>query len=299
MTSSGFARDFYRLALNASSAILGIETTKKLDSRFRFGRKLDLGNPKTLSDKICWIELNTDQTLAARCTDKYAVRSYVEEKGLGGILIPLVGGPWTNVSDIDIDSLPDQFVLKATHGCEMNYICRDKSKLDRNDLLNKVSQWLKEDYPRACIEPHYKLVPHRIYAEAFVGGMDDTVDYKFHCINGEPRFCLTCSERESAGGLKLNLFDLEWQPMEGLQGPMKNDKEVARPALLDGMLAVARTLAEGFDFVRVDLYEHEGRVYFGEMTFSPASGVLEYFTDDFVERWGDELHMLALEGRAA
>lgn len=293
MTSSGLARDLYRHALNASSAILGVETTKKLDSRIRFGRKLDLENPKTLSDKICWIELNTDQTLAARCTDKYAVRSYVEEKGLGDILIPLVGGPWINASDIDIDSLPERFVLKATHGCEMNYICKDKSRLDRNDLLNKAGQWLKEDYPRACIEPHYKLVPHRLYSEEFVGGLGDVVDYKFHCINGEPAFVLTCSNREDS--LKLNLYDLDWNPISGLQGAMRNERKIERPKNLKEMLEVAKTLSSDFDFVRVDLYEADEKIFFGELTFSPACGVLEYFTDSFVAKWGEVLHVKGLD----
>lgn len=293
MTSSGLARDLYRHALNASSAILGVETTKKLDSRIRFGRKLDLENPKTLSDKICWIELNTDQTLAARCTDKYAVRSYVEEKGLGDILIPLVGGPWTNASDIDIDSLPERFVLKATHGCEMNYICKDKSRLDRNDLLNKAGQWLKEDYPRACIEPHYKLVPHRLYSEEFVGGLGDVVDYKFHCINGEPAFVLTCSNREDS--LKLNLYDLDWNPISGLQGAMRNERKIERPKNLKEMLEVTKTLSSDFDFVRVDLYEADEKIFFGELTFSPACGVLEYFTDSFVAKWGEVLHVKGLD----
>lgn len=293
MTSSGLARDLYRHALNASSAILGVETTKKLDSRIRFGRKLDLENPKTLSDKICWIELNTDQTLAARCTDKYAVRSYVEEKGLGDILIPLVGGPWINVSDIDIDSLPERFVLKATHGCEMNYICKNKSRLDRNDLLNKAGQWLKEDYPRACIEPHYKLVPHRLYSEEFVGVLGDVVDYKFHCINGEPAFVLTCSNREDS--LKLNLYDLDWNPISGLQGAMRNERKIERPKNLKEMLEVAKTLSSDFDFVRVDLYEADEKIFFGELTFSPACGVLEYFTDSFVAKWGEVLHVKGLD----
>ncbi|MGO5205023.1 ATP-grasp fold amidoligase family protein [Parolsenella catena] len=293
MTSSGLMRNVYRRVLNASSAILGVERTKRLDSCIRFGRKLDLKNPRTLSDKIVWIELNTDQALAARCTDKYAVRSYVEEKGLGSILIPLVGGPWAKASDIDVDGLPNQFVLKATHGCEMNYICRDKTKLDYNDLMEKTTLWLKQDYSRACIEPHYKLVSHRLYAEEFIGGLGDVVDYKIHCINGEPSFVLTCSNRENS--LKLNLYDLDWNPIRGLQGPMKSNNEMSRPGKLAEMIEISRTLASDFEFVRVDLYEENDRVLFGELTFSPACGVLEYFTDSFVEKWGEVLHVKGLD----
>lgn len=282
----------YRAALNISTSLFGVARVKKFDSRFRFHRQLDLKNPKTLSDKICWIELNTDQTLAARCTDKFAVRSYIEEKGLGDIIIPLVGGPWIDASEIDLDALPKQFVIKATHGCEMNYICKDIANLDCADLIRKVTLWLKEDYPRACLEPHYRLVPHRIYAEEYLSGLDDVIDYKIHCINGEPVFILTCSNREDS--LKLNLYDLDWNPLNGIQGSKKNIAEINRPANLDRMIEVARILSSDFDFVRVDLYEQDEKVRFGELTFSPACGVLEYFTDSFVRQWGEVLHVKEL-----
>ena len=258
----------------------------------RFGRKLDLSDPKTLADKICWIELNTNQALAARCTDKWAVRDYVAKKGLAGLLVHAYG-PWGSVEDIDVDSLPQAFALKATHGCEMNYLVPDKDSLNIDDMLAHARKWLGEDYPRACVEPHYKLVPRRVYAEDFIGGMDKIVDYKFHCLNGEPRFVLTCSERDK--GLKLNLYDLDWNSIDGLQGPLRNGKQIARPKLLSEMIDAARTLSADFDFVRVDLYESDGRIMFGELTFSPACGVMDYYTDDFITRWGRELRVHGLE----
>ena len=283
MSSVGIVRDLYRRLLNAETAVLGIKRTKELDARVRFGRKLDLSDPKTLADKICWIELNTDQALTACCTDKWAVRDYVAEKGLANLLVPAYG-PWERAEDIDVDSLPQAFALKAAHGCEMNYLVPDKGTLDEADMLAHARKWLGEDYARACVEPHYKLVPRRVYAEDFIGGMDEIVDYKFHCLNGEPRFVLTCSERDR--GLKLNLYDLDWNPIGGLQGPMRNCKQIARPKLLAEMIDVARALSAEFDFVRVDLYESDGKVMFGELTFSPACGVMGYYTDDFITRWG-------------
>lgn len=292
MSSAGIARDLYRHLLNAEALVLGAKRAKELDARIRFGRKLDLSSPRTLADKICWIELNTDQTLAARCTDKWAVRDYVAEKGLASLLVPAYG-PWRCVEDIDVDALPNAFALKATHGCEMNYLVSDKKLLDVDEMLAYARRWLDEDYPRACVEPHYKLVPHRVYAEDFIGGMDQIVDYKFHCLNGEPRFVLTCSERDR--GLKLNLYDLDWSPIDGLQGSMRNDKKIAKPKLLDEMIDAARTLSADFDFVRVDLYESDGKVMFGELTFSPACGVMEYYTNDFVMRWGEELRVHGLD----
>lgn len=288
MSKGGVARNIYRCLLNVEAKVLGVKRAKELDSKVRFGRKLDLTTPKTLADKICWIELNTDQTLAARCTDKWAVREYVSEKGLEGLLVPAYG-PWKRAEDIEVETLPHAFALKATHGCEMNYLVPDRDALDVDDMLAHARKWLAEDYPRACVEPHYKLIPHRLYAEDFIGGMDEIVDYKFHCVNGEPRFVLTCSERDKE--LKLNLYDLDWNPIKGLKGPMKNNKQVAKPQLLDEMLEVARKLSSDFDFVRVDLYETDSKIMFGELTFSPACGVMDYYTDDFIGKWGEVLQI--------
>lgn len=294
MSSTGIPRTIYRACLNAASTTFGTKRAKTLDARVRFGRRLNLDDPKTLADKVSWLELYGNQERMARLTDKYAVREFVASRGLVDTLVPLAGGPWNDVMEIDTDALPDAFVLKATHGCEMNYIVRDKGVLDETDMLACARRWLVEDYPRACVEPHYRLIPHRLYAEEYIGGFSgDVVDYKFHCVNGEPAFVLTCSERRSKGGLRLNLYDLDWQPIDGLQGSEANNREIARPSLLMEMIDVSRMLARGFDFVRVDLYEHEGKVFFGEMTFSPASGVFGSFTDEFVDYWGNRLRITA------
>ena len=284
MPKNELVKQVYRKSLNCLSCVMGVGWSKKFDARVRYHRKLNLSNPTTLADKVSWIELNTDQRLAAKCTDKYEVRSYVASKGLEGNLIPLCGGPWESVKQINVDLLPSKFVLKATHGCEMNYICTDKNMVNTNKMLSVAQKWLQTDYPRACVEPHYRLIPHRLYAEEFVGGIDDTIDYKYHCINGEPVFCLTCSNRRES--LKLNLHDCQWAPLAGLQGPMKNNHKIPKPKQLNQMLKIARTLSSDFDFVRVDLYEKEGNVFFGELTFSPAGGVFPYFTDDFIAYWG-------------
>lgn len=293
MSSVGFGRNLYRGLLSGLALCAGTKRAKLLDASIRFGRRLNLDDPQTLADKISWLELNGDRETMARLTDKFEVRGYVEEKGLGDILIPLCGGPWEDISDIDVDALSSQFVLKATHGCEMNYICKDKAALDVADMVAHARKWLASDYPRACVEPHYKLIPHRIYAEQYVGGMDDVVDYKLHCLNGVPSFILTCSNRERS--LKLNLYDLDWNAIDGLQGSMKNPGDIERPSMLSKMVDVSRALSSDFEFVRVDLYEKDGQVYFGELTFSPAVGVLPYYTDEFIAQWGEILHVTGLD----
>lgn len=281
----------YRTFLKGYAAVAGSKRAKVADARLRYHRRLNLDRPKTLADKVSWIELNTDQKLAARCTDKWEVRGYVAGKGLDSLLVPAYG-PWERAKDIDVEALPNAFALKATHGCEMNYIVPDKSRLDVDDMLAHACDWLAHDYGRACVEPHYRLVPHRVYAEDFIGDMDQIVDYKFHCLNGEPCFVLTCSERGT--GLKLNLYDLDWNPIPGIQGSMKNDKQISRPVLLSEMTEVARALCQDFDFVRVDLYEASGHVMFGELTFTPAGGVMDYYDDQFNSFWGGVLHISAL-----
>lgn len=289
MHDNDLKKRLYRSFLNQLAKRAGVKMAKETDASLRFGRRLNLDKPRTLADKVSWIELNTDQESAARCTDKYEVRRYIESKGFEEILIPLVGGPWSRITDIDVSRLPNQFVLKAAHGCEMNFICKDKSSLDESHMFRLAAEWLKRDYPRACIEPHYKLIPHRLYCEKYIGGIDDVIDYKIHCINGNPEFILTCSNRTRA--LKLNLYDLDWNALPGLQGDMRNEEEIARPRLLTDMVGIAKELSENFDFVRVDLYETNGRVQFGELTFSPAAGVFPYFSDSFISRWGKELHV--------
>ncbi len=293
MSHSGPAKNTYRTFLNGYAKFAGSERAKMFDAKVRFGRRLNLKDPTTLADKVSWMELYGNQLLMAQLTDKCEVRSFIAERGLADTLVPIVGGPWFDASQIEFSALPGKFALKATHGCEMNLICKDKVKLDIRAARATAAKWLREDYSRACVEPHYRLIPHRVYAEAFVGGMGDTIDYKFHCINGKPEFVLTCSGRWTSRGLRLNLYDLDWGPIDGLTGPLINDYEISRPTLLTEMIDIATRLADGFDFVRVDLYEYENRVYFGEMTFSPASGVFEYFTDEFVERWGNKLEVHA------
>lgn len=280
-------RDIYRGFLNASSKVLGVRFTKKFDAAFRFRRKIDLKTPATLSDKLCWLELNREEPLKIRCTDKYEVRSYVRDKGLESILVPLCMPVCSDIGEIDFDKLPDQFAMKATHGCEMNLICEDKSKLDKELLLKKAKNWLEHDYSRACVEIHYRKIPHRIIFEEFLQDADKIIDYKIHCFHGKPDFILVCSERIE--GLKLNLYTLDWEPIHEIVGSHKNNIEIKKPDDLEKMIEISSILSKDFDFVRVDLYDINGKIHFGELTFSPASGILPYLSESFIREKGELL----------
>lgn len=288
-------KQIYGGCLNILSSVAGIGNAKKFDAWFRFRRKLNLKNPRTLADKVSYLELFDQHELAPMCTDKYAVRQYIQDKGLGHILVPLVGGPWSKVEDVDFDTLPNAFALKATHGCKMNYLVSDKTNLDKEDCVKKMRRWLATTYGTYSVEPHYLKIPHRIYAEKHLGDMSQLVDYKFHCLNGVPQFVLTTGNRhlDSSGAMKAtkNLYDINWNPINGI-AKMASEVEMSKPTCFDEMLDVARKLSEDFKFVRVDLYEIDGEVLFGELTFSPACCVFPSFTDEFIEKMGEKLDIV-------
>lgn len=281
-------KDTYRLLLNISTKVLGIHTTKILDARFRFGRKINLNNPTSLADKLCYMELHDDNPLKVSCSDKYAVREYVTKKGLADILVPLCHDVCTNAEQIQYHKLPQQFAIKAAHGCGMNLICEDKDNISQEQLMDTAKKWLDMDYPRACIEPHYKKIPHRILFEEFLQDADRIIDYKFFCFHGVPDFVEVCSNRRS--GIKLDVYTLDWAPLDAVVGKKKGNHGVPQPDSLSDMIEICKILSADFNFVRVDLYEINKKVYFGELTFSPAAGVLPNFHEDFLKEKGTRLH---------
>lgn len=214
------------------------------------------------------------------------------------LLVPVVGGPWSSIDEIDFATLPKRFVLKATHGCKMNYFVPDKAHLDISSCRREMERWLKITYGTYSMEPHYAKIPHRIYAEEYLDEMSNLTDYKIHCLNGEPQFILTVTDRVADGDkamtATLDLFDVHWTPIRALKAsgkeiPGKGD--LPKPANLEDMLGVARKLSADFKFVRVDLYNLHNKILFGELTFSPACCVFPYFSDEFNLEMGSRLRI--------
>ena len=286
----------YAGLLNGIQKNFGIDAAKKFDTMLRFHRKLDLKNPKTLADKVSYIELHEQSPLASICTDKYAVREYITKKGYERLLVPFAGGPWTSVEEIDFDALPDSFVLKATHGCKMNYFVPNKSQIDIDACKSEMNRWLNTVYGTYSMEPHYTKIQPRIYAEAYLGEMSQLTDYKFHCLNGIPNFVMTMTDREADGDkamrVTLDLFDMEWNPVNQVVGA-NHEKAgtgaVPKPKCFDEMVQIATDLSRDFKFVRVDLYELNGQVLLGELTFSPACCVFPYLSEEFLKEMGNKL----------
>lgn len=286
-------KTIYGGLLSLITKVAGIDAAKKFDTRLRFHRKLNLKNPTTLADKVSYIELHDQSPLAPTCTDKAEVRKYVAQHGYGDILVPLIMEPVSSVEQIDFEKLPETFVFKATHGCRMNYVVRDKSKLDVEDCKRVMNKWLNTTYGTYSMEPHYLSIPPRIYAEKFIEDMDGLIDYKLHCFNGEPKFFMVCTGRSDKEGESMSvlfsLFDTEWNYIDEIVG-YKNEKkgpsDIPKPKTLGKMIEIAKELSKDFKFVRVDMYEVEEKVLFGELTFSPLACVFPPFSEKFIADMG-------------
>ena len=254
------------------------EYMTKIYFRMKMKKRLNLANPATFNEKIQWYKLYycADNDLVVQCSDKYAVREYISRLGYQGTLNRLIG-VWDNVDDIDWDILPEKFVIKCNHGCGYNIICKDKSKLDRVKANSVLRGWMKEDFGLYNIEPHYNKIEKKILCEEFIETNDGHLpkDYKIFCFNGIPRVIGVYGERDSS--LKRAFFDTEWNLLDISRSEW--DLEITKPKLLKKALVMSETLARPFPFVRVDLYDCEERIIFGELTFSPAAGFAYHFLD--------------------
>lgn len=286
----------YGAALMGLMRIAGKDTAKKFDTWLRFRKRLNLKNPESLRDKVIYIENHCPSPMAARCTDKWDVRSYVAEKGFADTLVPVYGTVYRAFDEIPFNRFPDQFVLKATHGYKMNYFCTDKAALDLADCRKTVEKWLRTTFGAYSGEWHYLEIPHRVYCERYLGDAERMIDYKFHCMNGIPQFVQVCSNRGANGNRAMeatwDLFDMEWNHIPELvfsDGTQAGSGDVPRPKGFEAMRDIARKLSEDFKYVRVDLYELDGRIYFGELTFTPSCGVYAHYSDSFLREMGKQL----------
>ncbi len=241
----------------------------------RMSQRLDLDNPQTLNEKVQWLKLNDYQENYTNIVDKYEVRSYIKYVLGEEYLIPLVGGPWTDFSQIDIGLLPNRFVLKTTHDSGGVVVCTDKQKLDIGRAKKKLEKSLKNNFYWLGRERPYKKIQPQIIAEQYLvdDGGEELKDYKILCFNGVPQNIMVCTGRLQ-GGVKYYFFDLDWNflPLNNGDEKLPIDFTLPKPKHLNEMIRVAEILSKGFKLLRVDLYEANSRVYFGEMTLYPDSG---------------------------
>lgn len=263
----------------------------------RTGKRLDWSNLHTYTEKMQWIKLYGATDLKSKLADKYAVREWVKEKIGSEYLIPLLG-VWDDPKLIDFNNLPEKFVLKVTNGSSTNIIVDDKSKIDIDVTKAKLDYWMKVDrsYQKG-FELHYANIVPRIIAEEFIEYKESTdlPDYKFLCFNGEPYYCWVDVGRYH--NHKRNIYDLEWNLQPFNQSTYGNvESPIDKPKNFEKMIDIARVLCKGFSHVRVDLYDVNGKIYFGEMTFTNGSGYELIVPEEYNKCLGDLWKIDGIDG---
>lgn len=257
----------------------------------RFGREPELENPKGYNDKLQWLKLNWYDPLAVKCADKYGVREYVAEK-IGAQYLNQLYGVYESVDEIDLEELPKSFVLKATHGCGFNIICKDKTVMKWRKEYRRMRRWLKTNYFWKSREWVYKDIKPRIVCERFLEdkGTGQLLDYKIFCFEGEPKIIQVDFDRFK--NHRRNLYDLDWNLLDvEIKYPRDNSVIIEKPDKLELLLDLSRKLSREFPHVRVDFYYVEGKIYFGELTFFHASGTGKFKPEEFDYVMGDWLKL--------
>lgn len=256
----------------------------------KFKRRLDLENPKRFTEKIQWYKLYYKNELMPICSDKYRVREYVKSKGLENILIELYE-VFKEPEEINLNVLPEKFVMKLSNGSGTNLICRDKSNLKVDDIIKefkwyalKVKTNAGREWPYIESEPVIvveKLLEDRTHINNAVN------DYKIFCYNGKPEYIICISDRYSSACNHL-VYDTNWEKVHVVSEGARIEEDAPKPETLEEMLEIARVLSEDFPYARIDLYTIENKVYFGEITFYPWSGYMEFEPDEFDYVLGDK-----------
>ncbi|WP_053218197.1 ATP-grasp fold amidoligase family protein [Virgibacillus senegalensis] len=236
------------------------------------GKVLDWNNLQTYNEKMQWAKLYENNPLKTTLADKYLVREWVKDTIGKEYLIPLLG-VWDSFDEINFDNLPKKFVLKTNHGSGTNIIVKDKNHLDKSEAKKRLDKWLKMNFAyKNGFQMQYKNIKPKIIAEEYIEGINgDLNDYKFLCFDGKVYYCWIDSGRYSDH--RRNIYNLNWELQEWQQHYYKNtDNQVTKPENFELMIELSKKLCQGFSHVRVDLYNVNGKVYFGEMTFTNSSG---------------------------
>ena len=282
--------DYRFLILSVKGWKMGMQHEQFLERSYRIhmGKELNLQNPVDYTEKLQWLKLYDHRPEYTVMVDKYAVKEYVSGKIGREYVIPLLG-VWERAEDIDFDALPERFVLKTTHDSGSYVVCKDKSKLDISGARKRMAKFLKRKYYDCNREWPYKNVPPRIIAEAY---MEDSKygelrDYKFFTFGGQPKVLYIAQGRGATGETVADFFDMDFNHL-----PFTIDHDMAtvppeKPENFELMKELAAKLSEGTPQLRVDFYEVDGKVYFGEMTFFHCSGMAGFHPEEWDRTFGD------------
>lgn len=231
------------------------------------GVNIDLENPKTIQDKLAWLNIYDDNILKVQCSDKIRLRDYCKDVLGRDICVPIIK-VYNHSSEINFKELPNQFVIKCNHGSGMNFIVDDKSQINEKLIKKSLDYWMSDDFAfRNGFEAHYHDIEHKIFAEKYMNDGHETLhDYKFWCFNGIPKM-YTINDGNGHGDIMY--YTMDGEELNLYQ--VTHHDDYIKPQTFDKMIEYAKKLAEPFKFVRVDFYEIDGKVYLGEMTFTPGA----------------------------
>ena len=254
-----------------------------------FGKFIDFKNPKTFNEKLNWLKLYYRRPDLITLVDKYEVKKYIADKIGEQYVIPTLG-VWGKFEDINFNELPNQFVLKCTHDSGGLVVCKDKSKLNLKEVKAKIEKSLTNNYYLWTREWPYKGVKPRIIAEKYMEDQEtgELRDYKFFCFNGEPKLMFVASER-GLKNTKFDFYDMQFHHMNIVQHYPNSEYSIEKPEHFEKMVMLAEKLSAGFPHVRVDFYEANGQVYFGEMTFYHMGAIVPFETEEWDKKIGDWL----------
>lgn len=256
----------------------------------QFGHRINWRHPRDINEVINYLSLKEESSDWNKFADKFLVRQYVRDKGLEHILVPIYG-VWESVDEINFEVLPNDYVIKTNCSSGDVMLIQGGTDEHKRDLikskLNESLSTFKQTFIDTA-EYHYLEIKPKIIAEQLLSKPQEIIDYKVWCFHGEPFGIFTVSNRNiQAHTADFAFFDVNWiKHPEWLSEPYRNDIDVREPIRIDNMLSYARSLSKGFSQVRVDFYEVEGRIYFGEMTFTSACGRMDYLSSEVLIQMG-------------
>ncbi len=273
------------------SSLMSDEKFIKWEYFSGMGKFPNLGHPQTYNEKLQWLKLNDIHPEYSKMVDKYEAKEYVRSIIGDEHIIPTLG-VWNSWEEIDFSNLPEKFVLKTTHDSGGVAVCKDKSEKTLREAKKKICKSMKHNYFYEHREYPYKDIKPRIIAEQFMVDESGTElkDYKFFCFDGECRMLFIATDR-GIGDVKFDFFDTDFNHLPFIQGHPWAKKEIKKPKGFKKMIELAELLSQGFPHVRVDLYDINGKIYFGELTFFHFSGNVPFEPEDWDYKIGEWLKL--------
>jgi len=257
------------------------------------GKKLNLKNPKTFNEKLQWLKLHDRKNIYNTIVDKYEVKKYVADIIGSQYVIPMLG-VWDKFDDIDFKKLPSQFVLKCTHDSGGVVVCSDISKFDYKAARKKINKSLNHNYYWKGREWPYKDLKPRIIAEKYIEDTEihELYDYKFFCFHGVPHLCYIVTDRHFGNDeIKCDFFDMDFNHLPLTNSYPNTQKTIKCPQSFEEMKKLAAILSVNIPHIRVDFYEINGKIFFGELTLTSSSGFLRFSPVEWDKKIGDLLHL--------